>query len=555
MMRLEDRNVYILILAHENEDVLAEQVKNIRHFIPNAGIILYNGGTNQDFAKSLDLPICPYSRPVNWGQSSRVLWDGMRWLEETDVRYNYLVYFDHDMLLVKHGFEDFLIETMKGYDCMGWQLIKGDDVQKFPAPSMAKALWKEWETWEPIFQTDAFLRYFNPGQVYHKKIIKRMLKRLRALGDEKVNELLEKTKVHALEEMFYVTLALGCGGKCREYPDGKKYNEAVRWGKNLRTREVKKAINHPSYYWIHPIKGKKLIQMNKWLYSHKADPSTITTKNTESRKLTKDERRLIRKAEKQKRRMEKKVRKANGCKCHDYQNQMMDSKTVLGCLKQAVANKGSFSLTRFSHAEMSYLQWDINPSLIKDYDRFREYSGMTGSIEEVAGKLAYSMEDTDIVGLIPVDCKDNGNWWYPTTKNYLHHVDRIPEKICSVWVSQEWVFMEEFWEVLKQNRVALIGRRAEVAAPHFIEKGVQITEVKNLEGIDEIDSVYKFMRRSNAWDLALISAAIPATILTPILAKDTGRIVIDFGHAMDMVIEGDQYDFYKYFDEWKEKKE
>lgn len=264
---LRGKKVLFMVLAHKNEDVLASQVQNIRHFNPNSNIILYNGGENKNFGVSLNIPICPYSRPIKWAYQAQVLLDVMKWLEETNVEYEYLVSLDHDMLFVKHGFEEFLDQSMQKLDCMGWQLLKGSEKEKYPDCRVPQSLWNEWDVWQPIFQTDDFLRYFNPGQVYRKGIIQRMLSYLQSIDQKNLEELIANTRVYGFEEMFCVTLAMACGGRCGEYPDGHEYNEAVRWGKNISLKEVKRVIKHPSYYWIHPIKDEKLVDMNKWLLS------------------------------------------------------------------------------------------------------------------------------------------------------------------------------------------------------------------------------------------------------------------------------------------------
>lgn len=263
---LKSRRLFILLLAHENEHVLKAQIDNIKFFNPDVGIILYNGGENKNFAVDLNVPICPYSQRIHWAASARVLWDVMRWLQDTKVDYEYLVSFDHDMLFVKHGFEQFLDSSMKELDCMGWQLLKGSDIPKYPDPRVAESLWREWHIWQPIFEINNFLRVFNPGQVYRKEIITKMLKFLKTkFRQRELDELFNTSKVYGFEEMFSVTLSLASGGKCGQYPDSEVYNEAVRWGDNITINEVQQVIKHPSYYWIHPIKYDKLIEMHHWL--------------------------------------------------------------------------------------------------------------------------------------------------------------------------------------------------------------------------------------------------------------------------------------------------
>lgn len=263
---LKDKKIFVVILAHKDEEVLEAQIHNVLHFNPNATVILYKSGKNKDFAKYMRYPICPYSRTIQWARQARVLWDVMKWLDETNVNYEYLVSFDHDMLFVKHGFEELLDDAMQDADCMGWQLLKGTEVEKYPDPRVAETLWKEWDVWQPLFGVNNFLRYFNPGQVFRKRITKKMLDYLQLRIDQKKLDVLwEETNILGFEEMFSVTLAKAAGGKCIEYPDASLYNEAVRWGENITLEEVKQVIKHPSYFWIHPIKGEKLLEMARWL--------------------------------------------------------------------------------------------------------------------------------------------------------------------------------------------------------------------------------------------------------------------------------------------------
>lgn len=304
---LKARKIYFLILAHQEEEVLSEQIKNIRYFNPDSGIILYNGGTNPDFAKNLDIAICPKSHPVQWGKLVRVFWDVMKWLEEMQVDYEYLMNLDHDMLFIKPGFEEFLNSAIKNYDCMGWYLLNGTDVALFPSQELAKSLWREWTVWQPIFKTDTFYRYFNPGQVYRHKIIKKMLDSLYSFDQKTLEDLFENNKVFALEEMFWVTLAKGCGGKCGEYPDGNHYNKAVRWGKDIRLDEVSQIIEHPTYFWIHPVKGKNLIRINRWLLS----PTPIIKNSQNKHQKRRRRKKLITMKKKNRRKRNRTVRLKN----------------------------------------------------------------------------------------------------------------------------------------------------------------------------------------------------------------------------------------------------
>ncbi|MGA5688504.1 hypothetical protein [Cytobacillus pseudoceanisediminis] len=264
-----NHNLLIVLIAHEKKKVLKKQIENIRFFNPAAGIILYNGGTNKELAKNLDIAECPSSVPLKWGNLTRVLLDVSIWLKKKDVKYEYLVCFDHDVLFVKHGFERFLNHVMKDLDSLGWRLRIQSRGDKLP-PSHETSMQKERHIWKHILGTDNLHYYFNNGQVFRRGIINKILS---SINYSEVTRLIDETEVFALEEMFFVTRAAACGGKIGEYPNGHHYNEAVHNDKEITIDDFNYVINKTDYYWIHPVKGKRLRKLNKKLFGRGAKSS------------------------------------------------------------------------------------------------------------------------------------------------------------------------------------------------------------------------------------------------------------------------------------------
>ncbi len=240
-----------------------------------------------------------------------------------------------------------------------------------------------------------------------------------------------------------------------------------------------------------------------------------------------------------------------GCVCHDYQERLLSLDDVLILFFKALKRKNPLSLTRFSHAEITYLSWKINPKLLEIMEEFKHYNGVTGPVAETAKKILLSMGRSDINGFVPKDCPDHGEFWYENTKRFLHHYGKMPSRICSVWVTHDMANDQRFWDILTGVRVALIGRRAKEAVKHFQNKGVVVSHTLNLEGTQQVKQVFKYLKNTLSWDVALISAGIPATILTPQLAADTGRVAIDFGHALDRIIDGEKFDFGALVEKWE----
>lgn len=263
---LIQKRFVIVVIAHENEAVLAAQIENIHFFNPEAGILLYNGGHQSDFGNNVNVWSFPHSRPLRAGILVPAMWDIMKWLEELGAGYEYIMNVDHDVLFVKHGFQPFLDEVMADADCMGWRLENSKEhTFSFPVQKVSK----EWHVWKPIFRTNSFLTYFNPGQVYKRDIVRRMLAHV---DHAAVDRAIEVSEAYALEEVFFVTLAMACRGRVREYPEGSKYNDMVRWGDPITFENVVRHREHPSYYWVHPVKGDKLLEMNAHLLPRSEEP-------------------------------------------------------------------------------------------------------------------------------------------------------------------------------------------------------------------------------------------------------------------------------------------
>lgn len=256
----KSKRVMFALLAHKDEHVLAAQIDNIRKFNPEAGIVLYNGGEDSQFGKGMNAAICEYSRHLTWGHLAPFLWDVMKWLDEHQVNYEYLVNLDDDMLFVKPGFEGYLDQTMRGYDCMGWDMQTSRSVRD--ADNMNKqTMWEEWGRWGSLFQTDHFVRYFNPTQVYRRGIVKKMLE---AADVSLVDQWLSESQVVALEEFFFVTFAKALGGKCREFPRDERLN-VMRHEHEIEQNEAHAAMHHYMYHMIHPVKGDRLLHLHNQL--------------------------------------------------------------------------------------------------------------------------------------------------------------------------------------------------------------------------------------------------------------------------------------------------
>lgn len=241
------------LLAHQDEKALLQQIRNIRKYNGHhVKIVLYNGGKNPDFGKKVcktaNVMYCPYSRPLAWGKTGRSHYDVMRWLEENKVKYDYLAVLDSDVLFVRGGLEKWLEKQLNGYDCV-LPVFRHETAPETTTWTPGTTMWKEWSRWKPFFNSSHFYGTFNPLQVYRHGIIRSMLARI---DKSKLERLLRDTKVFALDEMIYITTAVLCGGRCKEYP--KAVTQYLRPYPRISLEEAKAAKRNPAVMFVHPVK-------------------------------------------------------------------------------------------------------------------------------------------------------------------------------------------------------------------------------------------------------------------------------------------------------------
>jgi len=245
------------ILAHKDENALRQQVRNIRKYTSkDFMIVLYNGGEDPNFGKRVcrqeNVMYCPYSRPLKWGKTGRFFYDVMRWLEDIQVQYDYLIYTESDVFFVGYGFEQFVRRNMHGYDAMG-KLIRHETSPRTTSWIPGKTMWKEWSDWRSFFQRNDFYGTFNPMQLYRHSMIKRMLD---VTDRDHLERLLAKTEVFALGEMLYMTLAKKAGGKLRPYP--KSSIDYLRVYNRISLENAKDARSNSDIMFVHPVKDDRV---------------------------------------------------------------------------------------------------------------------------------------------------------------------------------------------------------------------------------------------------------------------------------------------------------
>jgi hypothetical protein len=241
------KKIVFAILVHEKRDVIQDQIENIRYFCPNASIVFFQSGNDDNLCKGLGYPICPTSHPMKYARTYGWFFlNIMEWLEKTGYEYDYLINIDSDSLFAKKGYEEFIISEMKGFDYMSPLFSIATDAWT-PGHTMNKV----WNLWQPIFEMDHFYRCFG-SQVFSRKFVKKILSFHKL---EEMKRVMKETEddVFALEEMLFATLTKTLGIKAKPYPEniGKWMRDIPKYRKLEIIRAVRK---NEDCYLLHPVR-------------------------------------------------------------------------------------------------------------------------------------------------------------------------------------------------------------------------------------------------------------------------------------------------------------
>lgn len=233
----------------------------------------------------------------------------------------------------------------------------------------------------------------------------------------------------------------------------------------------------------------------------------------------------------------------------NYEDHLICNQDVIKLFQKAARTNTPLSLARFGHAEIS-VAFHPHTDWIKGWE-YRDYVGVTGSPKEIQRELREAIKLADIIGLHTSYSTDEADKRSAKeAQALLNQMNIKPKVVCDAWITHCIIYEKLFWDFLRELKVVLIGRRSKEAETYFLEKGVTVVATYGLEGYSEITTVCNQLCKKSDWQLALISAGIPASILAPKLARSSGRIAIDFGHAIDKIIEGERFNHNRIAEEY-----
>lgn len=253
------QNVYAC-LVHEQEDCVIDLVRNLHYQDPDSQILLYNGGKNPGLLhngfpyESFGCQIYPDPVPLQHGYLHTFALKSMEFVLD-QCPFDVLTIVDSDQLAIKKGYPQFLSSYLRSNPNVGLlsnrpEKISAKDTdvwtanQAFNELALWKPFLKQFRNWE-----DKFVHWsFWPSTVFTVDAIKDLLRLFSQ--DLKLQEIMEKTKIWATEEIVFPTLVSLLGYEIGLNPCSHDY---VNYKKPYSLQDLQDADKKSNAFWMHPV--------------------------------------------------------------------------------------------------------------------------------------------------------------------------------------------------------------------------------------------------------------------------------------------------------------
>jgi len=222
---------------------------------------------------------------------------------------------------------------------------------------------------------------------------------------------------------------------------------------------------------------------------------------------------------------------------------------VLDMLATAIEQEAAFSLVRIGDGENLILAQDsvmpIEEVLNLGWAKaaYEGKKGVTLPNLKFRDEMAESIKKADVIG-IPFWNDDpiltDQAVKRPLTEAVFKHFNIQPDKICHTFVNRVFTQKRKFWNLLKGKRILLIGSWSDRVKPIFEKSpyGLCIAFTFDFSDYNQMEgTLQKVIQIKDEFDIALVSCGVNAVVLTPQIARLTGRVAIDFGKSLMFLVQ------------------
>ena len=232
---------------------------------------------------------------------------------------------------------------------------------------------------------------------------------------------------------------------------------------------------------------------------------------------------------------------------------MMTTLEVIRCIARAMKERKPLSVVRVGDGEniclAQYKVWPMRKVLATRWaklSRRTNWKGVRLPNRKLRDQLVMAIKRADIVG-IPYENDQEilaeQRTLRPLTDQCFRAYRIRPKALCHTFVNRHMVEYEEFWEMLRGRKVAVISRWAgklkKWVKRRYAGFGIEFVKLVSIDRFEQIPKVMRKMKKVDC-DIVLVSAGVNAVILAERLAREQGRVAVDFGKSAVFMVTGNR---------------
>ena len=215
-------------------------------------------------------------------------------------------------------------------------------------------------------------------------------------------------------------------------------------------------------------------------------------------------------------------------------SEQLTNDQLVDIIYDKIKTKTPFSLIRIGDGELAVLSQELVLSqnwLKKNIWWYgnKSYCGITMPDLKTRDIFIHSIKQANMIG---VYCDDE------FTNRIFSAIDYKPKQHCYAFANVQLCYIKKFVNLLRENPPLLIGRLAQQFA-NLLKRDLNINVsgiYTDINGIDDIPKTIEYMKNIKH-DWSLVSAGVNADIISPIMAREYGKVCIDYGQGMDTLLD------------------
>jgi hypothetical protein len=208
---------------------------------------------------------------------------------------------------------------------------------------------------------------------------------------------------------------------------------------------------------------------------------------------------------------------------------------ILGAMDQGTP----LSLVRLGDGELLTMAQEtlISTEQVKVEGPFLEYAGVNIPDLEARDQLVEAVRCASVVGIPLLRLPNFQPLAFSVFRAY--GLDFRQMKITHSTINYSIYLEHCLSTIVVGRRVLLIGNKAGPLAEIFAANGIYVAGViASVQGMQDIPRVMIAVAAQD-FDIALVSAGVPAVVIVHRIAVEMGKVAIDFGHLADSMVNGE----------------